>query len=256
MIRTIFNQKGGVGKTSIAVNLAAAMAKSGRRVLLIDLDPQANSTTYVLGPRAVNLAHSITDFFEQSLNFQLFRASLDEFVVRSDFKNLFIIPASDALSDLQQKLELKHKIFRLSDGVAALKPPHEFDEIIIDTPPAMNFFSMSGILAADRVLLPFDCDVFSAEALHKVRLTIEEIRLDLKPELEIEGVIINQFQANTRLPESLIAGVKALNLPILQPYLSTSVAMRESHAAHRPLSFWRPKHKLADEFKNLAASLK
>lgn len=255
MKRSIFNQKGGVGKTSITCNLAAAFAKAGRKVLVVDLDSQSNSTQYLLGPLAKEVTSTIADFFESTLSFKLFGDSLKQALYKTSFENLWLIPAERGLSELQQKLEGRYKIFKLRDAIDDLVKDLGFDDVFFDTPPALNFYSMSALMASDRVLIPFDCDAFSGEALLQVMEVIEEVASDHQPDLYAEGVIINQFQAQAKLPLEAIESLRRKGFPVLEPYLSTSIVMRESHAAHMPLVHFRPKHKLSDEFNNLAGHL-
>jgi chromosome partitioning protein len=116
MKRVVFNQKGGVGKSSITTNLAAISAIRGLKTLVIDLDPQCNSTHYLLGENAAHTQTDIRDFFEQMLSFQLKAAGPDEFVHETPYENLFLIPSNPAVTDLQAKLESKHKIYKLRDA--------------------------------------------------------------------------------------------------------------------------------------------
>lgn len=254
MKRVVFNQKGGVGKTSITCNLAAAFAKAGRKTLVIDLDAQSNATHYLLGANAT-ITRTIADFFVSTLSFKLGKDSLEEALYDSPLKNLWIIPAERSLYELQPKLEGRYKIFKLREAVDSLIRNHGFDDVFFDTPPALNFYSMSALMAADRALIPFDCDAFSADALLSVHDTIEEVATDHNPGLQAEGVIINQFQSQAKLPQNAIGRLAEQGFRILTPYLSASIVMRESHSAHEPLVFFRPKHKLSDEFMQLAQNL-
>jgi chromosome partitioning protein len=253
--RAVFNQKGGVGKTSITCNLAAAFAKAGRKVLVVDLDSQANATQYLLGAKAGEQASTIADFFESTLTFKLFRDSLKESLCATAFDGLWVVPAERGLSELQPKLEARYKIFKLKEAVESLVQEQGFDEVFFDTPPALNFYSMSALMASDRVLIPFDCDAFSAEALLQVMDVIDEVASDHQPDLRAEGVIINHFQAQAKLPLEAIQALLTQGFNVLTPYLSSSIVMRESHAAHLPLPFFRPKHKLSEEFMQLARTL-
>jgi len=254
MKRVIFNQKGGVGKTSITCNLAAALAKSGKKVLVVDLDSQANASQYLLGNDHQNRT-TVSDFFASTLKLKLFKDSLKEAVHATDYKNLFVIPADQGLIELLPKLESRYKIFKLKQSIDTLIDELEFDEVIFDTPPALNFFSMSALISADRILIPFDCDAFSARALIQVMDTVEEVQEDHQPDLKIEGVIINHFQAQAKLPAEAIDALMAQGFDILTPYLSSSIVMRESHSKGVPLVFHKPNHKLANEYMQLATSL-
>jgi chromosome partitioning protein len=253
--RVVFNQKGGVGKTTITCNLAAAMAKAGRKTLVIDLDSQANASQYLLGPELKQKQESIADFFESTLSFKIFKNSLKDCVYPTPYKNLWIIPADRALTELQPKLESRYKIFKLREAVDELVASDNFDQVFFDTPPALNFYTMSALMASDKVLVPFDCDAFSAEALEQVREVVDDVRADHQPDLSIEGVVINHFQPQARLPIQAIKEVAGRGFRILKPYLSTSIAVRESHAVHTPMIFQKPGHKLSREYSELAAGL-
>jgi chromosome partitioning protein len=255
MKRVIFNQKGGVGKTSLTCNLAAAVSQLGRKVLVIDLDSQANATQYLLGREANEVARSIADFFSSTLSFKLFKDTLKECVYSTPHENLWIIPSEGSLSELQPKLEARYKIFKLREALDTLIETEGFTDVFIDTPPALNFYTMSALIASDKVLIPFDCDAFSADALNKVMAVVQEVSSDHQPKLEIEGIIINQFQSQAKLPGEGVAALLQKGYKVLTPYLSSSIAMRESHAAHIPLVIFKPKHKLSEEFIALASHL-
>ena len=251
----VFNQKGGVGKTSVAANLAAAFAKLGQKVLLVDLDAQGNSSSYVLSSRRVSGAKTIADFFHSTLSFSLFKDSLRMAVTPSPYKNLAVIPADITLQELQPKLEARYKIFKLAEAVADLVVEDGYDQVVFDNPPALNFYSMSSFLASDRVLVPFDCDAFSSEAVDRVVQVVREAAFDHKPELQLAGIVINQFQSTARIPTQAIEKLAEKGYPILKPYLSSSIVMRESHAAQIPLPWFKPNHKLSMEFQALATAL-
>ena len=255
MKRAVFNQKGGVGKTSITCNLAAAAARSGKKVLVVDLDSQANATQYLLGDQRHAVSRTVADFFESTLGFKLFRETLPEALYKTGHDGLWIVPASKALSELQPKLEGRYKIFKLREAIDGLVQDSGFDEVFFDTPPALNFYSMSALMASDRVLIPFDCDAFSADALLQVQEVVNDVAADHQPNLKTEGVIINHFQAQAKLPLEAIQAIVGKGFTVLEPYLSSSIVMRESHAAHMPLVYFRPRHKLAEEFMALATSI-
>ncbi|MCD4749806.1 MAG: ParA family protein [Thermoanaerobaculales bacterium] len=147
--------------------------------------------------------------------------------------------------DLQSKLEAKHKIYKLRDALDELE---EYDAVYLDTPPAMNFFTLSALIAADQCLIPFDCDDFSKRALYSLLESVEEVREDHNPELEIAGIVVNQFQQRARLPQRLVDELVEDGLPVLEPFLTASVKIRESHEAAMPVPYLAPSHKLARQF--------
>ena len=246
MRRVIFNQKGGVGKSSIAVNLAALSAQRGLSTLLLDLDAQGNATQYLLGPAPPEV--TVAGFFEQFLSFRLSEEALSEFVLHTPYENLALVAASPELTDLQSRLEAKHKINKLRDGLDALGA---YDAVYIDTPPAFNFYTLSALIAADTCLIPFDCDNFARQALYQLLHNVAEVKADHNPTLKVEGIIVNQFQANANLPQRVVDELREEELPVLDTLLPASVKMRESHEAATPLVHLAPGHKLSQAFVDL-----
>lgn len=249
MRRVVFNQKGGVGKSTITCNLAALSAAEGHRTLVIDLDPQSNTSHYLLGAATDELESSLAEFFDQMLSFRLYQKEPIEFVRETPFENLSVMPAERAMEDLQGKLESRYKIYKLREALEELD--EHFDEVFIDTPPALNFFTRSALIAADRCLIPFDCDDFSRRALYELLLNVREIQEDHNRDLEVEGIIVNQYQARANVPRKAVEELKAENLPVLDAYLSSSVKIKESHEQAKPLIHLAPSHKLTQEFKAL-----
>lgn len=241
MIRVLFNKKGGVGKSSLTVNLAAISASQGYRTLILDLDTQCNTSAYL---NALNgpANSSIADFFEQTITFHIHRRPISEYCQPTEQKNLFIIPGSERLTELESELDSRHKIYKLREALESLNA--EFDHIYIDTAPALNFYSLSALIAADRCLIPIDCDDFARQGLYSLQQKIAEIKEDHNGKLEIEGIIANQFMANANLPLQIIRELLAEGYPVLPEYISQSVKMRESHQAKKPLIILAPKHKL------------
>jgi len=249
MRRVVFNQKGGVGKSSIACNLAAISAAKGVPTLLVDLDIQGNSTQYLLGRGAEEVRDTVAGFFEQTLAFNIFNRKPEDFVHASAYDNLFVMPASAELEFLERKLEAKHKIYKLREALRKLA--ETFPAIYIDTAPAMNFYTRSALIAAQRCLIPFDCDDFSRKALYNILGEIQDLQEDHNPDLMVEGIIANQFQSQASLPRQLVRELTEEGLPVLPVRLGSSVKMKESHQAAVPLIHFAPRHKLTRQFVDL-----
>ena len=243
------NFKGGVGKSTITCNLAAISAAQGLRTLVIDLDSQGNSTRYLLGADMPDNLPNVAEFFEQSLKFTIRDKGADEFIVNSPWENLDVLPSSPELDELHGKLESRHKIYKLRDALEQLGK--EYDQIYIDTPPALNFYSRCALIAAQGCLIPFDCDDFSRRALYGLLEAVQEIRADHAPELHVEGIIVNQFQARASLPQRVVQELLDEGLPVLEPYLSSSVKVKESHELSRPMIHLDARHKLTQELQAL-----
>jgi chromosome partitioning protein len=249
MKRVVFNQKGGVGKSTITCNLAAIAAARGARTLVVDLDPQANSSHYLLGAFADKLENTAAGFFDQMLNFRLRPKATGEFIAATPFENLFLLPSEPALEELQAKLESRYKIYKLREALDALAD--DFDEIWIDTPPALHFYTRSALIAADACLIPFDCDEFARRALYTLLDNVAEIRADHNPDLEVEGIVVNQYQARASLPQQVVQELRDEGLPVLDTLLSGSVKIKESHQQAKPMIHLDRSHKLAREFEAL-----
>ena len=253
MQHVVFNKKGGVGKSTITCNLAAISTWQGLRTLVIDLDSQGNSTRYLLGADEADDMPNVAEFFEQSLKFTIRDKAAQDYIVNTRWEGLDLLPSHPLLDELHGKLESRHKIYKLRDALTQLAD--DYDQIYIDTPPALNFYTRSALIAAQGCLIPFDCDDFSRRALYTLLESVEEIKADHNAELQGEGIIVNQFQPRANLPKQLVQELIDEGLPVLQPYLSSSVRIRESHQQAVPMIFLEPQHKLTHEFMALHDAL-
>ena len=230
MRRVIFNQKGGVGKSTIACNLAALSAAAGQKTLLVDLEL------------------TLVDYYQETLSFSFFPKRVEAYITSTPFDDLALLPSHEELGELMYRLESRYKIRKLKDALDQLDG---YDAVYIDTPPAFNFFTLSALIAADRCLIPFDCDDFSRRALYQLLERVHELQQDHNQALEVEGIVVNHFQQRANLPKALVSAMIEEGLPILDTYLSHSVKIRESHQKATPLVNLAPNHKVAQEFQAL-----
>ena len=251
MRRVIFNQKGGVGKSSIASNLSAISASYGYRTLLVDLDAQCNSSRYLLGDSFDNVQSSVGNYFSDVLTpgYSISNSDAKAYIYKTKFRGLHVLPASPSMPSLENLLSAKHKIYKLRELIDRVC--YNFDAIYFDTPPAFDFFTLSALICSEVVLIPFDCDEFARQALYQLLDNVKEASYDHNSRLKVGGIIINQFVKRALLPSRLIHELVAEGLPVFRSYLSNSVKMRESHQESLPIIHMAPGHRLTQEFLQL-----
>ena len=253
MRRVVFNQKGGVGKSTITVNLAAIAAQQGLKVLVVDLDRQGNASRYLLGEAEAPEDCGSAPFFDATLKFAVREQPASDFICETPFDNLHLMPADARLDDLAGKLESRQKVHKLRQALDRLAT--EYDQVWIDTPPALNFYTRSALIAADSCLIPFDCDAFSRAALYELMQNVQEIQADHNEALHVEGIVVNQFQPRASLPQRVVQELVDEGLPVLQPYLGSSVKVKESHERALPLVHLEPAHALTEAYRALYQAL-
>ena len=195
----IANQKGGVGKTTTAVNLSACLGKKGKKTLLIDIDPQGNTTSGVgVDPRGVE--KSVYDCIINDV-------PMSEVLVDTGFDNLWVCPANINLAGAELELVTKeNREYVLKNAISEIKD--KFDFIFIDCPPSLGLITLNSFSAADTILVPIQCEYYSLEGLSQLTNTIKMVKKKLNPELELEGVLLTMFDARTNLSIQVVAEVK------------------------------------------------
>jgi chromosome partitioning protein len=206
-VLAIANQKGGVGKTTTAINLGTGLAAVGERVLLIDIDPQGNASTGLGLPRSAR-SSSIYDVL-------ISEAPLSAVTVRSSVPGLDLVPADADLSGVEIELGSQpRRSFRLRNAIAGLNtvsgaPEAPYTYILIDCPPSLNLLTVNAMTAADAVLVPLQCEFFALEGLTQLMRTVELVRGSLNPSLEIQGVVLTMYDRRNSLSEQVAQDVRA-----------------------------------------------
>jgi len=244
LIITIANQKGGVGKTTTSINLAAAFAFMGHKTLLIDMDPQANSTVSFINSHDVSL--SSYDFLEDD------KLDYKEVVRDSGIINLSIIPASISLAKLESKLigEIDSH-FRLKDKIERIR--YNYDFIIIDTPPTLGLITINSLVAASHLIIPIQSSYYALEGTDDLLETFEKVRLRSNPNLELLGVLVTMYDKRMVIANDSLAHIKKLfGNKVFKTVISKNVRLEESPAYKESIFTFAPNSKGASDYKKLA----
>jgi len=243
----VTNQKGGVGKTTTNINLGACMAQAGKKVLVVDMDPQGNCTSG-LGLDKNNLQCSIYDLL-------LGECYTEDAIFDTCVENLFIIPSNINLSGAEVELvNREHREFILKSILDDSK--YLYDYILIDCPPSLNILTINSLTAADTVLIPIQCEYYALEGLTQLMHTIELVQRRLNPYLKVEGIVFTMFDARTNLSMQVVDEVKRnMQLNVFHTIIPRNVRLSEAPSHGVPITLYDEKSKGAESYISLSQEI-
>ncbi len=232
-ILSLANQKGGVGKTTTAINLGTALAAIGERVLIVDLDPQGNASTGLgIDRRSRNVS---------TYDVLIGEAPLRDAIVPTAVPRLHIAASTMDLSGLELELgSTKDRAFRLRDAIAALNtnvvPDADYTYVLIDCPPSLNLLTVNAMAASDAILVPLQCEFFALEGLSQLLQTVEQVRSTLNPNLSIHGIVLTMFDSRNNLSNQVVADVRQfMGAKVYNTMIPRNVRISEAPSYGKPV---------------------
>lgn len=239
----VVNQKGGVGKTTTAVNLAAYLATFGKKILLIDIDPQSNASVGVGIDRSA-IQRCLYDVLIDGLPAQ-------EIIQSSSIANLDILPSAPKLAGAEVELVvMENRETKLKDALTSIR--HNYDIIIVDCPPSLSLLTINALTAADEVLIPIQCEYYALEGISQLTHTLELIRESLNPTLKIRGIILTMFDPRTLLSAQVAEEArKYFGNKVFKTVIPRNIRLAEAPSFGQPIIFYDPASKGAEAYENL-----
>lgn len=243
-IIAIVNQKGGVGKTTTAVNLAAGVGLAGKKVLLVDADPQGNSTSGF----GINKKQVKTTSYEMLIG----TGKLESAVIKTEFKNVDVVPSSMDLAAAEVDLiEIEHREAQLKMALAASR--ENYDYIFIDCPPSLGLITINALNASDTVLVPIQCEYFALEGLSQLMASVRQVKRLYNPTLEIEGIVLTMYDGRLNLTGQVVSEIKKYFAnKLYKTVIPRAVRLSEAPSYGMPIQYYDKRSKGSEAYSDLA----
>ena len=246
-IIAVTNQKGGVGKTTTAVNLSASLGDLGKRVLLIDADPQGNSTSgYGVSKKDLK-----TFVYDLLIN----NAAFSDCVVKTQFKGVELVPAGIDLAGAELELaQLPERVFRLRNAILPIKA--EYDLILIDCPPSLGLVTLNALAASDAILIPIQCEYYALEGLSQLMATVRQVKRLYNPRIDLEGVLLTMYDGRLNLTIQVVDEVKKFfPKKVFRTVIPRNVRLSEAPSFGMPVLYYDRASRGSEAYRELASEI-
>lgn len=246
-ILAITNQKGGVGKTTTTINLAAALALKGKKVLIIDIDPQGN-TTSGFGIEKDKSKYTIYDVIEEKI-------TCEEAIVKTSYDNLYIVPSNVNLAGAEIELvNVPEREYRLKASLKSID--NNYDYVLIDCPPSLGLLTVNALVAAEGVIIPIQCEYFALEGVAQLLATIKIVQKHLNKKLTVDGVLLTMYDGRTNLSIQVAEQIKRyFEGKVYRTVIPRNIRLSEAPSYGMPIQYYSPRSKGAEAYNDLAKEI-